>query len=60
MKKIAKLLFLSTVITFFSSCSFIGEKNTIGSKANKLEITNGVIDIKTEIENIREQVQNIE
>ena len=36
------------------------ETNTRGSKANKLEITNGVIDIKTEIENIREQVQNIE
>lgn len=36
------------------------ETNTIGSKANNLSITNGVIDIKTEIENIREQVQNIE
>ncbi len=36
------------------------ETNTIGSKANNLEITNGVIDMKTEIENIREQVQNIE
>ena len=36
------------------------ETNTRGSKANNLEITNGVIDIKTEIENIREQVQNIE
>ena len=36
------------------------ETNTIGSKANCLEITNLVIDIKTEIENIREQVQNIE
>ena len=36
------------------------ETNTIGSKANNLEITNDVIDIKTEIENIREQVQNIE
>lgn len=36
------------------------ETNTIGSKANNLEITNRVIDIKTEIENIREQVQNIE
>ena len=36
------------------------ETNTIGSKANNLKITNGVIDIKTEIENIREQVQNIE
>ena len=36
------------------------ETNTIGSKANCLEITNLVVDIKTEIENIREQVQNIE
>lgn len=36
------------------------EVNTIGSKANSLEITNRVIDIKTEIENIREQIQNIE
>ena len=36
------------------------ETNTIGSKANNLEITNNVIDIKTELENIREQIQNIE
>ncbi len=36
------------------------ETNTIGSKANNLEITNGVIDIKTKLEDIREQVQNIE
>lgn len=36
------------------------ETNTIGSKANNLEITNLVVDIKTELENIREQVQNIE
>ncbi len=36
------------------------ETNTIGSKANCLEITNRVIDIKTELENIREQIQNIE
>jgi len=36
------------------------ETNTIGSKANNLEITNKVIDIKTELENIREQIQNIE
>lgn len=36
------------------------ETNTIGSKANNLEITNDVIDIKTELENIREQIQNIE
>lgn len=36
------------------------ETNTIGSKANNLEITNSVVDIKTELENIREQIQNIE
>ncbi len=36
------------------------ETNTIGSKANSLDITNRVIEIKTEIENIREQIQNIE
>lgn len=36
------------------------ETNTIGSKANNLEITNDVIDVKTELENIREQIQNIE
>ena len=36
------------------------ETNTIGSKANNLEITNRVVDIKTDIENIREQIQNIE
>ena len=36
------------------------ETNTIGSKANNLERTNEVINIKTHLENIREQVQNIE
>ena len=36
------------------------ETNTIGSKANCLDITNAVVFIKNEIENIREQVQNIE
>ena len=36
------------------------ETNTIGSKANNLEITNYVVDIKTELENVREQIQNIE
>jgi len=36
------------------------EANTIGSKANDIDITNSVLDIKSEIEKIREQVQNIE
>ena len=36
------------------------ETNTIGSKSGSLEITNLVVEIKTEIEDIREQVQNIE
>ncbi len=36
------------------------ESNTIGSKASDLEIVRQVIDIKAEIEKIREQIQNIE
>lgn len=36
------------------------EANTIGSKANDLTITNHMLNIKAEIEKIREQVQNIE
>lgn len=36
------------------------ETNTIGSKSGSLDITNLVIDIKTELEDIREQVQNLE
>ena len=36
------------------------ETNTIGSKANNLEIVNRVVDIKTILEDIREQIQNIE
>lgn len=38
----------------------IREVNTIGSKANDLEITKEVLKIKGEIEKMREQVQNIE
>lgn len=36
------------------------ETNTIGSKSSSIEITNLVIEIKTQIEDIREQIQNIE
>lgn len=36
------------------------ETNTIGSKANDLEITSIMLEIKSEVEKIREQVQNIE
>lgn len=36
------------------------EANTILSKANDITISNTAIDLKTEIEKIREQVQNIE
>ena len=39
---------------------FNREANTIGSKCNDLEITRRVVDIKAEIEKIREQVQNLE
>ena len=36
------------------------EANTIGSKANDITITNYMLEIKSEIEKIREQVQNVE
>ncbi len=36
------------------------ESNTIGSKAQDIAITKIVVDIKSEIEKIREQIQNIE
>ena len=36
------------------------EANTILSKANDLETSNIAIDLKTEIEKVREQIQNIE
>ena len=36
------------------------EINTIGSKSNDIGIANLVVDVKSEIEKIREQIQNIE
>ena len=36
------------------------ETNTIGSKCQDIEITRLVVDMKAEIEKIREQIQNIE
>lgn len=39
---------------------FNREANTIGSKCQNLDIAHVVVDIKSEIEKIREQIQNIE
>ena len=36
------------------------EANTIGSKANDVDIARKVVDVKAEVEKIREQIQNIE
>ena len=36
------------------------EANTIGSKIQDIQVTSKVVDIKAEIEKIREQIQNIE
>ena len=36
------------------------EANTTLSKANDIEVSNTAIELKTEIEKIREQIQNIE
>jgi len=44
----------------FISQELFREINTIGSKANDTLIANSVVEAKTIIERIREQVQNIE
>lgn len=44
----------------FLSQELFREINTIGSKANDYEITRLVVEMKSELEKIREQVQNIE
>ncbi|MEW6264658.1 MAG: YicC/YloC family endoribonuclease [Thermodesulfobacteriota bacterium] len=36
------------------------EVNTIGSKSSDVAVTNRVLDLKTELEKLREQVQNVE
>jgi len=36
------------------------EVNTIGSKASDIDITRNVVELKSEIEKLREQIQNIE
>lgn len=42
-------------------CQEMGrEANTIGSKANDAEISLAVVDVKTALERIREQIQNVE
>jgi uncharacterized protein (TIGR00255 family) len=36
------------------------ETNTIGSKANDLDTTRAIITMKSELESLREQIQNVE
>jgi uncharacterized protein (TIGR00255 family) len=36
------------------------EFNTIGSKTEKINISHMIVDIKSELEKMREQVQNVE
>ena len=68
----AKIIYMSTDYVFDGKKEGIGRKldfiaqemnreaNTILSKANDLEVSNHAIDLKTEIEKVREQIQNIE
>lgn len=63
---------ISQLADLLDSCDAIGRKldfivqemnrevNTIGSKAQDLNITRLVVDMKAELEKIREQIQNIE
>ncbi len=44
----------------FLTQEMVRESNTIGSKASDVEISRHVIEIKTALERIREQIQNVE
>jgi len=55
----------STLISVGKTLEFVlqelnREINTLGSKSSDLDISRAVIDIKSELERIREQIQNIE
>jgi uncharacterized protein (TIGR00255 family) len=39
---------------------FLREANTIGSKCSDAEVAHAVVELKSEIERLREQVQNVE
>ncbi|WP_347351815.1 endoribonuclease YicC domain-containing protein, partial [Acetoanaerobium noterae] len=36
------------------------EINTIGSKSSNIDVTSYVVDLKSQLEKVREQIQNIE
>jgi len=44
----------------FLTQEILREMNTLGSKARDLQLTREVLEMKSEIEKIREQVQNVE
>ena len=63
MKEFAKLLEIEEPVgrkLDFMVQEMNRETNTIGSKANDLQVTGWVVAIKSEIEKIREQIQNLE
>ena len=53
------LLYTSRKLDFLLQ-EFNRESNTIGSKGNDLEQARTVVELKAELEKIREQTQNIE
>ena len=56
----AELLHEERVAIEFLTQEMFRETNTIGSKANDVEIARRVIEIKAAVERIREMIQNIE
>ena len=65
-KRLVRLVLFAVVLYFlFQAVVFLfpvkyNETAEKYAKANNLEITNRVVDIKTILEDIREQIQNIE
>ena len=54
------LIFLPLILGAVAVAVMNRETNTIGSKCQDLDITRTVVDMKAEIEKIREQIQNLE
>ena len=44
----------------FLAQEFFREANTVGSKCSDAKVAHAVVDLKTSIERLREQVQNLE
>ena len=55
----ARITIVTVLLGIYCGKEFLREINTIGSKTDNVKTSHLAVNIKTEIEKIREQVQNI-